>query len=293
MAATIIDGKQQASHLRESLKKNIIILTNKGYRSPCLATILVGDDPASHIYVRNKRQYCNEVGIKSHHIELPASTSEKELLEIITQLNQDDSIDGILVQLPLPRHINSDTMIKAIDFHKDVDGFHPYNAGLLSLGSPQALIPCTPQACLSLIKSCVPSLAGLHAVVVGRSSIVGRPLAQLLLSHHATVTVCHSHTRHLAAIVRQADIIVAAVGKKHLIQGDWVKPGAIVIDVGINRLDDGRLVGDVDFAAAAENASFITPVPGGVGPMTITMLLYNTTELFCRQHHISFDKLIS
>jgi methylenetetrahydrofolate dehydrogenase (NADP+)/methenyltetrahydrofolate cyclohydrolase len=239
--------------------------------------VLVGDDPASVVYTRNKEKQAREVGIRGDLIRLPASTTEEELLAVIARLSADDAVDGILVQLPLPPQIDEHAVLDAIDPRKDVDGFHPMNVGLLSSGRP-ALVPCTPSGCMRLLRDAGVDLAGKRAVVVGRSNIVGKPMAALLLAANATVTMAHSRTRDLAAVCREADVLVVAVGRAELVRGDWVKPGAVVIDVGMNRREDGTLVGDVAYAEAAERASWITPVPGGVGPMTIACLLANTVR---------------
>lgn len=244
---------------------------------PGLAVILVGEDPASQIYVRNKKRACEEVGIESFEYKKPADLSEKELLSLIIQLNDNRWIDGILVQLPLPDHIDEALVIKTISPEKDIDGFHPFNIGCLATGKP-TFRPCTPQGITRLLESTGVDLAGMDAVIIGRSSIVGRPMMLELLAKDCTPRICHSRTRHLAEHVRSADIVVAAMGRANFIPGDWIKPGAIVIDVGINRLDDGSLAGDVDFETAREIAGYITPVPGGVGPMTIACLLQNTLD---------------
>lgn len=275
--AVILDGKALAKTLREQIAAEVASLGDA--RPPGLAVVRVGDDPASEIYVRRKREACKQVGIYSEEHHLPADTRQEDLLDLVASLNQDARIDGILVQLPLPGHLDERQVIEAIDPGKDVDGFHPVNVGRLWSGLP-GLVPCTPAGIMRLIAAAQQPVAGAHAVVVGRSNIVGKPVAALLLREHATVTVCHSRTRDLAEVCRQADILVAAVGRPHLIQGDWVKPGAVVIDVGINRLPDGKLTGDVDFQAAAQRAGYITPVPGGVGPMTIALLLENTLTAY-------------
>ena len=279
MTARVIDGKAAAAEVRARAAVAAAAFHERTGRAPGLATVLVGDDPASAVYVRSKGKATNEAGMASFAHNLPASTSEAELLDLVNELNADEAVDGILVQLPLPGQIDSDRVIAAIDPDKDVDGFHPINAGRLATGLA-GLVPCTPLGCLYLLKQEVGSIAGKEAVVIGRSNIVGKPMALLLLGESATVTVAHSRTRDLPNVVRRADIVVAAVGRPQMVQGDWIKPGAVVIDVGINRVptEDGksRLVGDVDFAAASERASAITPVPGGVGPMTIAMLLRNT-----------------
>ncbi|MBN8216911.1 MAG: bifunctional methylenetetrahydrofolate dehydrogenase/methenyltetrahydrofolate cyclohydrolase FolD [Spirochaetes bacterium] len=274
MAARIIDGKALAAEIREGLKPRIDALRLKGVH-PCLCVILVGDDPASRVYVRNKGKACQEVGILSREHRLPASASQGELLTLVESLNRDPSVHGILVQLPLPKGIDPKPVLDAIDPAKDVDGFHPVNVGRLMIGEP-LFPPCTPAGVLRLLEHAGVPLAGANAVVVGRSNIVGKPAALLLLQKDATVTLAHSRTRDLAGLCRRADILVAAIGKPRFITADMVRPGAAVIDVGINRLPDGKLAGDVDEAPCAQVAGWITPVPGGVGPMTITMLLENT-----------------
>lgn len=277
-AATLIDGKKIAAQIRQAVADEVAALVAAGHR-PGLAVILVGDDPASRVYVRNKIKQTTEVGMASFEHRLPASTTEAELLALIALLNRDDQIDGILVQLPLPAQIDERTVLRAIDPAKDVDGFHPVNVGLLTVGE-DVLVPCTPTGAMALIRSIRPDLAGLNALVIGRSNIVGKPMASLLLAANCTVTVAHSRTSDLPQLCRSADIVVAAVGIPEMVRGEWVKDGAIVIDVGINRVNlaDGgtRLVGDVEFAGAAQRAGAITPVPGGVGPMTIACLLQNT-----------------
>jgi methylenetetrahydrofolate dehydrogenase (NADP+)/methenyltetrahydrofolate cyclohydrolase len=279
MTAALIDGKAAAAAIRQRVAEHVIEFRQRTGRAPALATVLVGDDPASAVYVRSKNRSTAEAGMEGFAHNLPSTTSEAELLDLVGSLNADERVDGILVQLPLPPQIDSTRIIEAIEPAKDVDGFHPVNAGRLATGLP-ALTPCTPFGCLYLLKQQLGSLAGLNAVVIGRSNIVGKPMAQLLLGENATVTIAHSRTRDLPAVVRCADIVVAAVGRPEMVRGDWIKPGAVVIDVGINRFpaDDGksRLVGDVAFAEAATVAAAITPVPGGVGPMTIAMLLRNT-----------------
>ncbi len=279
MKAQILDGKALASRLRSTLADDVTALTEKHGRAPGLAVILVGDDPASHVYVRNKKSACKQIGIRSFSHELPAETSQQHLLGLISELNQDPKVDGILVQLPVPEHINPETIIEAIDPGKDVDGFHPYNLGRLAARKP-ALRSCTPYGCMKLLEETGEDLHGKECVIVGASNIVGRPMALELLLAGATVTVCHRFTRDLQAHIARADIVVAAAGRQGLIRGEWIKPGAIVIDVGIHRLPDGSLTGDVDFATASRRAAWITPVPGGVGPMTITMLLANTVQSF-------------
>lgn len=286
MAAEIIDGKAFAAGVRARVAAEAARLTEAGVR-PGLAVVLVGEDPASQVYVRSKHKATIEAGMASFEHRLPAETSQETLLALIARLNADPAVHGILVQLPLPAHLNAELVINAIDPAKDVDGFHISNVGLLATGQ-KALVPCTPLGCLMLLRDRLGSLAGAEAVVVGRSNIVGKPMAQLLLRDSATVTIAHSRTRNLPEICRRAEILVAAVGRPEMIQGDWIRPGAVVIDVGINRVTgpDGaaRLVGDVHFDSAAEVASAITPVPGGVGPMTIACLLANTLTAAARAH---------
>ena len=273
MTAKIIDGKALAARIRVELKEQVEQMECQ----PGLAVIIVGDDPASQVYVRNKGKAAEDCGIHSLTETLPADTTEEYLLKRIHDLNHDPKIHGILVQLPLPQQIDPNTIINAIAPEKDVDGFHVVNAGKLATGQ-DSLVACTPQGCLMMLKELHPSLEGFHAVVIGRSNIVGKPMAQLLLNEGCTVTICHSKTPDVAAECRRADIIVAAVGRPLMVKGSWVKPGATVIDVGINRTADGKLVGDVDFAEAQKVAGAITPVPGGVGPMTIACLLKNTVK---------------
>ncbi len=275
MTAQIIDGKAIAENLLNSIKDRIDQRLQANKRAPGLAVILVGADPASSIYVRNKRLACEKVGIRSVAYDLPASTTESELLALIEQLNQDDAIDGILVQSPLPSQIEDEHIIERISPNKDVDGFHPYNIGRLAVRQP-TLRSCTPFGVIKMLQASNINLMGLDAVVVGVSNHVGRPMGLELLLAGCTVTSCHRHTKDLGRIVANADLVVAAAGKPSLIKGEWIKPGAIVIDIGINRLADGRLCGDVDFNAAKERASWITPVPGGVGPMTVATLMENT-----------------
>ncbi|WP_411957521.1 bifunctional methylenetetrahydrofolate dehydrogenase/methenyltetrahydrofolate cyclohydrolase FolD [Paracoccus homiensis] len=279
MTATLIDGKAFAASLRQRIATQVATLKDKGI-TPGLAVVLVGEDPASQVYVRSKGKQTLEVGMNSYEHKLPEDTPEADLLALIDRLNNDPAVNGILVQLPLPRHMDEAAVINAIDPAKDVDGFHILNVGLLATGQ-KAMVPCTPLGCLMMLRDQLGSLSGKRAVVVGRSNIVGKPMAQLLLRDSATVTIAHSRTADLPDLCRQADILVAAVGRPHFVQGDWVKPGATVIDVGINRTDDG-LVGDVDFAAARQIAGAITPVPGGVGPMTIACLLANTLTATAR-----------
>jgi methylenetetrahydrofolate dehydrogenase (NADP+)/methenyltetrahydrofolate cyclohydrolase len=286
MSATIIDGKAYAAGLRGRIAGAVGTLAGQGV-TPGLAVVIVGEDPASQLYVKNKARQTVEVGMRSFEHVLPASTSEAELLGLVARLNADPAVDGILVQLPLPGQIDAQKVIEAIDPAKDVDGFHPINAGRLMTGVP-GLVSCTPLGCLLLAQSVRRDLSGLNAVVVGRSNIVGKPMAQLLVAQSCTVTVAHSRTRDLPEVCRSADLLVAAVGRPEMVRGDWVKPGAIVIDVGINRVPNPaagegktRVVGDVAYGEAAEVASAITPVPGGVGPMTIACLLRNTLEAAC------------
>jgi len=287
--ATLIDGKAAAAKLRARVGRAVGGLAAHGVQ-PGLAVALVGDDPASRVYVRNKGKQTRAAGMNSFEHKLPAETGEDELLAQVARLNADPAVHGILVQLPLPAHIDESKVINAIRADKDVDGFHVENVGRLSVGA-DSLPPCTPAGCLMLLRAQLGDLSGAHAVVIGRSNIVGKPVAQLLLRENCTVTIAHSRTRDLPAMCRTADILVAAVGVAELVKGDWVKPGATVIDVGINRVDgaDGttRLVGDVDFAAASKVAGAITPVPGGVGPMTIACLLRNTVLAACRLHGIA------
>ncbi len=277
--SSIIDGKAVSLAVKEELKARISELAGEGKRIPCLAVIIVGDNPASRSYVRGKIKAAEFVGMDSRLIELPENVQEEALLGKIAALNADPLVDGILVQLPLPAHICEDRVIDAISVEKDVDGFHPQNVAALWLGRP-CIVPCTPKGIIHLIRSTGVEVSGRKAVVVGRSNIVGKPVAKLLLDLNATVTIAHSRTRDLAAFTREADILVAAVGRPRMITGDMVKPGAVVIDVGINRTEDGHLVGDVDFESASAVAGWITPVPGGVGPMTIAMLMQNTLEAY-------------
>ena len=287
MSAKIIDGKAFAAKVRAKVARQIAALQAEHDITPGLAVVLVGEDPASKVYVRNKGKQTLEAGMASFEHRLPDTTSEQELLDLIAKLNGDPQVHGILVQLPVPEQISSEAVLGAIDPDKDVDGFHIINTGLLSVGG-KGLVPCTPLGCLMLLRDHLGDLSGLDALVLGRSNIVGKPMAQLLLQQSCTVTIAHSRTRDLAAACRRADILIAAVGRPKMVQGDWVKPGATVIDVGINRIEseDGkpRLAGDVDFASVSEVAEAITPVPGGVGPMTIACLLHNTLTAACRQH---------
>jgi methylenetetrahydrofolate dehydrogenase (NADP+)/methenyltetrahydrofolate cyclohydrolase len=288
--AHIIDGRALAEQLRRKIRAEVSHLKTVYHLTPGLAVVLVGDDPASHIYVRSKAEQTEEAGMRSFVHRLPADVREADVLTLIHGLNKDYRVNGILVQLPLPPQISSETVLEAVDANKDVDGFHVENAGRMLIGGRDAMVPCTPAGCLSLIKSEANDLSGMRALVVGRSNIVGKPMALLLLNENCTVTIAHSRTRDLANECRQADILVAAAGKPQMIRAEWIKPGAIVIDVGINRIDAGggktRLVGDVEFQRALDVAGAITPVPGGVGPMTVAGLLRNTVIATCRQHGI-------
>ncbi|MBP6807861.1 MAG: bifunctional methylenetetrahydrofolate dehydrogenase/methenyltetrahydrofolate cyclohydrolase FolD [Chromatiaceae bacterium] len=277
MSARILDGKAIAADIRAGIKQQVNALVAAGGRQPGLAVVLVGDNPASRVYVRNKSAACAEVGFHSEMHLLDADVPQADLLALIDTLNAREAIDGILVQLPLPGHIDEEQVIERILPTKDVDGFHPYNVGRLALRMP-LLRPCTPKGVMTLLERTGRRLEGLDAIIIGQSNIVGRPMALELLAARCTITVCHSRTRDLPGKISAADLVVAAVGRPHFVQGDWVKEGAIVIDVGINRTEAGTLVGDVDFAAVAEQASWITPVPGGVGPMTIASLLENTLQ---------------
>jgi len=274
--STIIDGKAIAATLREQIAADVVRLKGSGV-TPGLAVVLVGDDPASRVYVSMKEKACEQAGIFSDEHKLPVETSEAQLLALVDALNRDQRIDGILVQLPLPKQINESTVLEAISPHKDVDGFHPYNVGRLATGNP-LFQPCTPFGVMKMLEFSGVDLAGKHVVVVGRSNIVGKPVALMALARHATVTICHSRTVDLPEVIGRADVLVAAVGRPEMIKGEWIKRGAVVIDVGVNRVGEKKLVGDVEFEAARARASAITPVPGGVGPMTIAMLLYNTVE---------------
>lgn len=283
MTAKLIDGTQIAAEIRSEIKAAVSARQEQGLPVPGLATVLVGDDPASKVYVRNKQKACAEVGIASFGYNLPAEATQQEVEDLVSQLNADPTINGILVQLPLPRHLNDEAVLSAIDLNKDVDGFHPVNIGKLAQkGREPLFVPCTPAGIMVLLEKAGAKLEGANAVVLGRSNIVGMPVALLLVRANATVTICHSKTHDLPSITRQADVLIAAIGKAEMVHGDWVKPGAYVIDVGINRIEDpsapkgSRLVGDVAFEEVREVASAITPVPGGVGPMTIAMLLRNT-----------------
>jgi methylenetetrahydrofolate dehydrogenase (NADP+)/methenyltetrahydrofolate cyclohydrolase len=273
MTARILDGKSLAAQVRAEVKARVARLAQRGIH-PGLAVVLAGDDPASRVYVRNKTRACEEVGVRSQQIDYPASVTQEELMACIRNLNVDPAVHGILVQLPLPKHLDAARALEAVSPAKDVDGFHAENTGALLAGAPR-LVPCTPAGVMRLLEHAGVPVAGQRAVVIGRSNIVGKPLALLLLQKDATVTICHSKTRDLAAVAKQADILVAAIGRAKLVTAAMVKPGACVIDVGVNRLPDGSLAGDVDFSAVRDVAGWITPVPGGVGPMTIAMLLEN------------------
>jgi methylenetetrahydrofolate dehydrogenase (NADP+)/methenyltetrahydrofolate cyclohydrolase len=275
MTAQRIDGKALAATLKNKYQEIVQKAINAGRRAPGLAVILIGDDPASQIYVRNKREACEQIGIRSFYHALPASISHADLIHLIEQLNQDSTVDGILLQLPLPAHLDAELILESIAPEKDVDGFHPYNLGRLAQRRP-LLRPCTPLGVMKLLDHIQQVYKGKHAVIVGASNIVGRPMALELLIAGATTTICHRFTGDLSRYVKEADILVAAVGKPGIIQGEWIKPGATVIDIGINRLPDGKLIGDVEFESASTRAAFITPVPGGVGPMTVAMLIENT-----------------
>jgi methylenetetrahydrofolate dehydrogenase (NADP+)/methenyltetrahydrofolate cyclohydrolase len=277
MSANILDGKAIAADLRSDIKAQVSRMTEAGERPPGLVVILVGEDPASQVYVRNKQRSCEEVGFLSELRRLPAETTEAELLTHIDELNARQDVDGILVQLPLPKQIDEETVTERILPTKDVDGFHPYNVGRLALRMP-IMRPCTPKGVMTMLERTGQRLEGLDAVIIGQSNIVGRPMALELLAARCTITVCHSRTKDLEEKISKADIVVAAVGRANFVKGEWIKPGALVIDVGINRLEDGTLCGDVDYASAAEKAAWITPVPGGVGPMTVATLLENTLQ---------------
>lgn len=277
MSAQIIDGKKIAQNVRQQVATGVKARLDAGKRAPCLAVILVGFDPASQVYVRNKKNACKEVGFESISYDLPADTSQQQLLELVDTLNNDDHVDGILVQLPLPDQLEANEILERIRPEKDVDGFHPFNLGRLAQRLP-ALRPCTPKGVMTLLEATGQPIRGKDALIVGASNIVGRPMTLELLLAGCTTTTTHRFTQDLKGHVQRADIVVVGVGKPGLVKGEWIKPGAIVIDVGINRLEDGRLVGDVDYAAAAERAGWITPVPGGVGPMTVATLMENTLE---------------
>lgn len=287
MSAQIIDGKAFAAKVRGQVAEHVTRIKEENGITPGLAVVLVGEDPASQVYVRSKGKQTVEAGMNSYEHKLDADTSQDDLLKLIADLNADKDVHGILVQLPLPKHLNEDLVINSIAPEKDVDGFHISNVGLLGTGQ-KSMVPCTPLGCLMMLRDYHGSLSGMNAVVIGRSNIVGKPMAQLLLGDSCTVTIAHSRTKDLPAVARGADVVVAAVGRPEMVPGDWIKPGATVIDVGINRIDkpEGgtRLVGDVDYASCAEVAGAITPVPGGVGPMTIACLLANTVTACCRIH---------
>ncbi|KPV95619.1 Bifunctional protein FolD protein [Pseudoalteromonas sp. P1-9] len=283
MSANIIDGKAIAKQVRTSVAERVAERKTQGLRAPGLAVVLVGQDPASQVYVGSKRKACEEVGFVSKSFDLPGDATQQQLLDLVEQLNNDSEVDGILVQLPLPEGLDAEQILEGITPHKDVDGFHPYNVGRLAQRMP-ALRPCTPKGIITLLDSTGVKYKGMDAVVVGASNIVGRPMALELLLAGCTTTVCHKFTKNLEEHVRRADLVVVAVGKAEFIPGEWIKKGAIVIDVGINRLESGQLVGDVAYDVAAENASFITPVPGGVGPMTVASLIANTLEA-CETYH--------
>jgi len=291
--ANLIDGKAFSAKLREKIASQVKTIKDKHGVTPGLAVVLVGEDPASQVYVRNKGKQTAEAGMNSFEHKLDATTAESDLLALIDQLNKDDAVHGILVQLPLPKHINEEAVINSINFDKDVDGFHLTNVGRLSIGA-DGIVPCTPLGSLMMLEDTLGDLSGLNAVVVGRSNIVGKPMASLLLQANCSVTIAHSRTKDLPAVCRAADIVVAAVGRPEMVKGDWIKPGATVIDVGINRLEGEngktRLVGDVDFAEASAVAGAITPVPGGVGPMTIACLLHNTMQQCCRLNNIEIPE---
>jgi methylenetetrahydrofolate dehydrogenase (NADP+) / methenyltetrahydrofolate cyclohydrolase len=274
----LINGKTVSAEIRNLLMQETAELKNKTGRMPGLATVLVGEDPASAVYVSNKNKICGEIGFQSFGQTLPTETTEAKLLDLIKELNENDAVNGILVQLPLPGHIDEEKVLLSVDPEKDVDGFHPINVGKLAIGNA-LLTPCTPTGIIALLDYYAIEIAGKHAVVLGRSNIVGKPVANLLLQRHATVTICHSKTTNLKEITLQADILIAAVGRPHFVSSEMVKEGAVVIDVGINRVD-GKLIGDVEFDPVAEKAAYITPVPGGVGPMTIALLMKNTLKAF-------------
>ena len=293
--ANIIDGKAMAANLRADIGRRVTLLKERHGVTPGLSVVLVGEDPASEVYVRNKGKSTLEAGMNSNTYTLPASASHDEVMAKVEELNNDPTVHGILVQLPLPDQVDSDAILNAINPDKDVDGFHTLNVGRLNSGQ-DAMVPCTPVGCMIMLKEVIGDLSGKQAIVVGRSNIVGKPMAALLLKENCTVTIAHSRTKDLAAECRRADIVIAAVGRAKMVKGDWIKPGAVVIDVGINRIDDAstksgtRLVGDVDYDEAAQVASAITPVPGGVGPMTIACLLKNTVTAACRQAGVAEPK---
>lgn len=280
--ATIMDGKALSLKLKEQMKQRIAQLKQQGI-CPKLVVVLVGDNSASQVYVRNKHKSCGEVGIESEVITMPEQTTQQELLDVVERLNRDETVDGILVQLPLPKQIDEKTVLRSILPEKDVDGFHPVNVGLLSIGD-ECFAPATPSGIIAMFQEYGIDIAGKHCVVIGRSNIVGKPMAALLLKNHATVTICHSKTQDLASYTRSADVVIVATGRRHTLTADMVKEGAVVVDVGMNRNEQGKLCGDVDYEEVKEKASFITPVPGGVGPMTITELLENTIQAAQRHH---------
>ena len=284
--ANIIDGKQVSANVKEQVRQETEKIFQKYGKKPALAVVIVGNDPASRVYVNNKKKACEMVGFQSFEYALPEDTTQEELLELVETLNADKNINGILVQLPVPKQIDDKAIINAISVEKDVDAFHPENVGRIMIGE-YAFLPCTPAGVMELIDSTGVEISGKKCVVIGRSNIVGKPMAMLLLHRSGTVTICHSRTQNLAEITREADILVAAVGKANFVTGDMVKEGAVVIDVGMNRLENGKLCGDVNFAEAEQKASYITPVPGGVGPMTIAMLMKNTLTAFKAQNQIS------
>ena len=295
MVAQIIDGKLFSRKLRDQVAQHVAVLKKENNVTPGLAVVLVGEDPASQVYVRSKGKQTIEAGMNSYEHKLSADTSEADLLELVNRLNEDKDVHGILVQLPLPEHINEDAVINAIDPVKDVDGFHISNVGLLATGQ-KSMVPCTPLGCLLMLKDFHGSLAGMDAVIIGRSNIVGKPMAQLLLNESCTVSITHSKTKKLEEMVGRADIIIAAVGRPEMVKGDWIKPGATLIDVGINRVEENdggkRLVGDAEFSSCSKFAGALTPVPGGVGPMTIACLLVNTLVACCRKHRLSEPDII-
>ena len=295
MVAQIIDGKLFSRKLRDQVAQHVAVLKKEHNVTPGLAVVLVGEDPASQVYVRSKGKQTIEAGMNSYEYKLSADTSEADLLELVNRLNEDNDVHGILVQLPLPGHINEDAIINAIVPVKDVDGFHISNVGLLATGQ-KSMVPCTPLGCLLMLKDFHGSLAGMDAVIIGRSNIVGKPMAQLLLNESCTVSITHSKTRNLEEVVGRADIIIAAVGRPEMVKGDWIKPGATLIDVGINRVEENdggkRLVGDAEFSSCSKIAGALTPVPGGVGPMTIACLLVNTLVACCRKHRLSEPDII-
>ena len=295
MVAQIIDGKLFSRKLRDQVAEHVTALKKENNITPGLAVVLVGEDPASQVYVRSKGKQTIEAGMNSYEHKLSADTSEADLLELVNRLNEDKDVHGILIQLPLPEHINEDAVINAIDPVKDVDGFHISNVGLLATGQ-KSMVPCTPLGCLLMLKEFHGSLAGMDAVIIGRSNIVGKPMAQLLLNESCTVSITHSKTTNLEEVVGRADIIIAAVGRPEMVKGDWIKPGATLIDVGINRVEENdggkRLVGDAEFSSCSKIAGALTPVPGGVGPMTIACLLVNTLVACCRNHRLSEPDII-